>query len=94
MKTNDLRYIVGSILSENHSIIDEDLKKKFLEKEFKLLTLPLVSSVVKTSFPYISLLSIFIAIYKVYPRIGAYIQVRFGHIHCWLLLLFVIFLFF
>ncbi|XP_041348315.1 testis-expressed protein 264-like [Gigantopelta aegis] len=74
VKADDLRYIVGSILSEDNSEIDEDLKKKFLDKDFKLHTLPLVTNVVKTTFPYISLLSIFIAIYKVYPRIGAYVE--------------------
>ncbi|XP_046561640.1 uncharacterized protein LOC124270646 [Haliotis rubra] len=49
-------------------------RKKFTDEGYKIHNLPFVTNVVKTSFPYISLLSIFIAMSKVYPRVAEYVQ--------------------
>ncbi|ESP02518.1 hypothetical protein LOTGIDRAFT_84765, partial [Lottia gigantea] len=68
------RYVVASVLSHDDQPVDEDLKKKFEAEGYKLLRLPSATNVVKTSFPHISSLSIFIGVFKVYPEMSAYVQ--------------------
>ncbi|XP_067684129.1 testis-expressed protein 264 homolog [Haliotis asinina] len=69
-----LRFVVASILAEGGAPISEEMRKKFTDEGYKIHNLPFVTNVVKTSFPYISLLSIFIAMSKVYPRVAEYVQ--------------------
>ncbi|XP_025106586.1 testis-expressed protein 264-like [Pomacea canaliculata] len=69
-----LRYIVASVLSEGGGEVDEELKKKFEEEGFKVISLPEVDYAVRTTFPHVSTLSIFIAISKVYPQLAEYIK--------------------
>ncbi|KAL3853551.1 hypothetical protein ACJMK2_017086 [Sinanodonta woodiana] len=71
---HNLRYAVGAILSEDGSPVDEDLEKKMMDEGYKVIHLPAVSNVVKTTFPFKSSISIYIAIYKVYPKLCKYIQ--------------------
>ncbi|XP_050412690.1 testis-expressed protein 264 homolog [Patella vulgata] len=68
------RFVVGSILAYDDQEVDPDMKKKFEENGYKFMRLPKVTNVVKTSFPHISSFSIFIAIFKVYPLMGDYVQ--------------------
>jgi hypothetical protein len=72
--SNETRYLVGSVLSENSLPVCEDMVKRFTDKDFKVTTLPEVTFAVKTSFPHITTLSILIAVHKVYPRLKDYIQ--------------------
>ncbi|XP_059142790.1 testis-expressed protein 264-like [Physella acuta] len=72
----NLRYVVGSILSEGNAPVDEEMVKKFTDKEFKILHLPEVSYAVHTQFPHITTLSILIATNKAYPRLKEYIEER------------------
>ncbi|KAK3590739.1 hypothetical protein CHS0354_030978 [Potamilus streckersoni] len=69
-----LRYAIGTILSEDGSTVDEDLQKKMIDEGYKVIHLPAVSNAVKTTFPFKSSISIYIAIYKVYPKLCKYIQ--------------------
>ena len=39
--------------------------------------LPEISNVVKSSFPHNTFLSIYIAVYRVYPALGSYIEVSY-----------------
>uniref|UniRef100_A0A0B6YU68 Testis-expressed sequence 264 protein n=1 Tax=Arion vulgaris TaxID=1028688 RepID=A0A0B6YU68_9EUPU len=72
--SNETRYVVGSVISEDASSIDEDLVKKFTEKDYKILHLPEVTYAVQTKFPHITTLSILIAVHKAYPRLKSYIE--------------------
>ncbi|OWF53200.1 testis-expressed protein 264-like [Mizuhopecten yessoensis] len=72
--SSKLRYAVGAILSEDGKPEDEDFKKKLLDEGYKMFKLPSVSFAVSTFFPYRSTLSIFMAIFKVYPAMESYIQ--------------------
>ncbi|XP_060073430.1 testis-expressed protein 264 homolog [Ylistrum balloti] len=72
--SDKLRYAVGGILSEDGKPEDEEFKKKLLGEGYKMFTLPSVSFAVSTFFPYRSTLSIFMAIFKVYPALGSYIE--------------------
>ncbi|XP_033746521.1 testis-expressed protein 264-like [Pecten maximus] len=72
--SDKLRYAVGGVLSEDGKPEDEDFKKKLLDDGYKVFRLPSVSFAVSTSFPYKSTLSIFVAIFKVYPALGSYIE--------------------
>ena len=66
---------MGSILSEGEEARDPDIVAMFERKGFKTFHLPEVSSVVRTSFPDRTMLSVFIGIFKVYPLLGEYVRV-------------------
>ena len=63
-----LRSIVGCILGKEDEKKIEDIKKKHKIKEY-----PLSNSVV-VEFPFKGMLSIFIGIFKVYPKLAEYIK--------------------
>ncbi|XP_062584794.1 testis-expressed protein 264 homolog [Saccostrea cucullata] len=71
-----LRYVVGSILSEDGSEIDEAVQEQLLKFGYKIAKLPSVSYAVNTTFPYRSALSILIAVWRVYPRMNDYVKER------------------
>lgn len=75
VEAKHLRYAVGCVLAEGEKEVDAELKRKFEEEGFKIISLPEVENAVRTTFPYASTFSIFIAISKVYPRLNDYIQV-------------------
>ncbi|XP_005090851.1 testis-expressed protein 264 [Aplysia californica] len=72
--SKELRYVVGSVLSEGSSEINEEEVKKFTEQGFKILHLPEVAYAVRTKFPHVTSLSILIAIFKAYPQLKEYIE--------------------
>ncbi|XP_038666760.1 testis-expressed protein 264 homolog isoform X2 [Scyliorhinus canicula] len=71
-----LRYIAGSILSEGDEKPSEELVKLFEKFGFKIISFPEVTHVVMTSFPFTTFLSLFIAMYRVYPVLNNYIKER------------------
>ncbi|XP_061407889.1 LOW QUALITY PROTEIN: testis-expressed protein 264 [Lethenteron reissneri] len=77
------RYAVGSILSEGGEAPSEDLCKLFEKFGFRIVSFPEVTHVVKTTFPYTTFLSIFLAIYRVGPALGSYIKERKLCAHPW-----------
>jgi len=70
-----LRWAVGSILAEGSQKPDDELVKMFEGHGFKLFSFPAVQKVVSTTFPYTTVLSIYIYVYRVYTAVGNYIQV-------------------
>lgn len=76
VEPNNQRYIVGAILSEGTSETDKEKEARLLEKDFKLASFPAVDHAVIASFPYIWMLSTHIATFRVWPRLGEYIQER------------------
>ena len=79
-----LRWAVGSIIAEGGEEPDFQLIGQYQEFGFKPFHTPAVSNAVKTSFPYTTPFSIFIAIFRVYPSLGAYIKVWIddhSHVH-------------
>lgn len=44
MDPNSTRYLVGSVLSEGTAPVNEDMVKKFMEKNFKIVHLPEVNA--------------------------------------------------
>jgi len=74
VNTADLRYCVGVILSEGDSPYDEDLANTYKNHGFKQILLPAVDHAVWTTFPFKSILSFFIGVARVYPRLAEYIQ--------------------
>lgn len=69
-----LRWAVGSIIAEGNEEPDEGLVKLFERHGFKLFNLPAVSNVVKTTFPYKTVLSIYIYVYRVYSAASKYME--------------------
>ncbi|XP_060691761.1 testis-expressed protein 264 homolog [Hemiscyllium ocellatum] len=70
------RYIAGSILSEGEEKPSEELIKLFEKFGFKIISFPEVTHVVMTTFPFTTFLSLFIAMYRVYPILNNYIKER------------------
>nr|KAG5697111.1 hypothetical protein BaRGS_002027 [Batillaria attramentaria] len=74
VEANRLRRAVGCVLAEGDEKVDENMRHKFEKEGFKIISLPYVENAVCTKFPYISIFSIFIAVSKVYPKLGVYIE--------------------
>ena len=75
MAPERLRWAVGSIIAEGSDFPDTEVIGQFMDKGFKIFHTPLVSSAVKTQFPYTTPFSIFIAIFRVYPAMAEYVKV-------------------
>ena len=67
----NLRWAVGSIVDD--SCQDEVTALK--DNGFKEFTFPAISSCVRTVFPFRTVLSVIIAVYRVYPIVSAYVEV-------------------
>lgn len=70
------RYAVGSVLCEGEEKPDEELQKMYEKFGFKVFSLPEVSHAITTTFPCTTLLSYVLGSYRVYPKLGSYIEVR------------------
>ena len=71
-----LRAAVGPILAKGKDKPDPGQMEKLIKEGFKIAHLPKPSYVVTSSFPFRSTLSIFLAIFKVYPKLRDYIAER------------------
>lgn len=72
-------YLVGAFTvndTDGHSLISEDERKFLLKKGFRFGSLPPVENVVYSEFPFRGILSVVVAIRRVYPAINRYVQVR------------------
>ncbi|XP_022098842.1 testis-expressed protein 264-like [Acanthaster planci] len=74
VRTANLRYIVGMILSEGDDEPDKELEERLVAKGFKTADFPEVSTMVQTTFPFTTTLSIYIAIFRVYPALHNYVK--------------------
>ena len=75
MADKDLRWAVGCILAEGDQTPDDSLLKTLQRQGYKTIKLPKVDRVTTTSFPYKNRVSLFLSIFKVWSKIGAYIKV-------------------
>ena len=75
MADKDLRWAVGCILAEGDQTPDDSLLKTLQRQGYKTIKLPEVDRVTMTLFPYKNRVSMFLAIYRVWSAIGAYIKV-------------------
>ena len=66
---------MGSILAEGDDVVDESIRSAYEKENFKFMTLPEVPASVNCVFPYATMISIFIAVRRVYPALGEYIKV-------------------
>ena len=69
------RYIVGVILSDGTFKLDPEIQKKMESAGFKVTEWPTVKTCVQATFPYMNIISIFIAVRKVYPKLSRFIVV-------------------
>jgi len=79
-----LRSAVGSILAEGDEVPNEHLLKTFTDYEYKVFKVPAAKSVFYTSFPFKGVLSVVIAVHRVYSALQCYAEVRFQAcvMHC------------
>ncbi len=71
---NDCRYAVGSVVAEgDNAVPDSNMLDKFFTEGFKIIHLPKPDYVVVASFPFRTTISIYLAIWKVYPKLKKYI---------------------
>ena len=73
---DQLRAAVGPILAIGNQKADPAEMEKVIKEGFRITHLPKASFVVTASFPFRTTLSIFLAIYKVYPKLRDYISQR------------------
>ena len=73
---DELRAAVGPILAYGEDKADPAEMEKMIKEGFKIAHLPKSSFVVTATFPFRSTCSIFLAIYKVYPKLRDYISER------------------
>ena len=73
---DQLRAAVGPILAIGSDKADPAEMEKVIKEGFKIAHLPKAGFVVTASFPFRTTLSIFLAIYKVYPKLRDYISQR------------------
>ena len=76
LPANQLRCAVGPVLAKGTEKPVPEEMEKMVKNGFKIVHLPKPSYVVTASFPFSTTLSIFLAIYKVYPRLRDYIAER------------------
>jgi len=72
----ELRYAVGPILANGEQKADTEEVEKMRNEGFKIVHLPRPSYVVNAIFPFTTTLSIYLGIYRVYPRLRDYIAER------------------
>ena len=73
--SKDLRWAVGCILAEDDQTPDQSLLKTLQGQGYKTIKLPEVDRVTMTLFPYKNRVSMFLAIYRVWSAIGAFVKV-------------------
>lgn len=71
----DLRWAVGCIVAEDNDRPDPAVVAVFESKGYKVFSFPATENAIVSSFPYVSGVSISLANFKVYPAIGAYVEV-------------------
>ncbi|XP_067932541.1 testis-expressed protein 264-like [Watersipora subatra] len=69
-----LRWAVGAILAEDDEEVDPVIRLAYEKEKYKFMALPRVSASVNCIFPYTTMISIFIAVRRVYPAVMAYVE--------------------
>ena len=76
VQASQLRCAVGPVLAKGDAKPVPAEMEKMVKNGFKIIHLPKPSYVVTASFPFATTLSIYLAIYKVYPKLRDYIALR------------------
>eukprot|EP00092_Neocalanus_flemingeri_P005676 GFUD01006114.1.p1 GENE.GFUD01006114.1~~GFUD01006114.1.p1 ORF type:complete len:298 (-),score=105.13 GFUD01006114.1:149-1042(-) len=76
VEASQLRCAVGPVLAKGNAKPVPEEMEKMVKNGFKIVHLPKPSYVVSATFPFSTTLSIFLAIYRVYPRLRDYIAQR------------------
>jgi len=74
--SEELRYAVGPILAKGDEKASKEEVERMKSYGFKIIHFPKPSFVVTTVFPFTTTLSIYLGIYRVYPRLRDYIAER------------------
>ena len=73
MKDHSTRYAVGIVIRDED--LNQELASNFEIVGYQHIILPDVNSIVTTSFVLRSILSILVAISRVYPKLGEFLEV-------------------
>nr|XP_054751186.1 testis-expressed protein 264-like [Lytechinus pictus] len=71
---SELRYMVGTILSEDGERVDDKIDKRCEDDGFRVIEFPAISEAIGTNFPFPWMLSIFIGVWRVYPALNKKIK--------------------
>lgn len=63
------------MLAEDDEPVDEVVRKAYEKENYKFMTLPVVPNSITCIFPYSTMISILIAVKRVYPRMRQYVEV-------------------
>ena len=77
MENGKQRFLVGAVLNKDLDV-DDDLQRKFSENGYMITWITEIDYAVLTEFPHRNMLSILLAIRKVYPLLHKFIKVRTG----------------
>jgi len=72
----DLRYAVGSVLSNGEESPSKEEMDLMVSHGFQIFNIPKANFVVTTTFPFRTTVSIYVAIFRVYPKLRRYISER------------------
>ena len=75
MPEEKCRWAVAAILAENDESVDEDVRLAYEKEKYKFMSLPKVESSVNCVYPYTTMISIYVAIKRVYPAMHDYVTV-------------------
>ena len=74
----NLRYASGVILSEGpKGEVDPDVKKALETAGYKFIDVPKMQNCVRTTYPFVYMLSLYFAYSSVYPKLMSYVEVRY-----------------
>lgn len=74
--SQDLRYAVGAILASGSEVPDPEKVETCVKHGYKIIHFPQPNHVVLAEFPFRNTLSIYMGIFRVYPKLKEYIAVR------------------
>ena len=71
------RYLVGAVLNDEQGQVDRALQMCYAQAGYKTVWLPEIEHAVLADFPFATVLSVIVGIWRVYPRIEKFIKVKF-----------------
>jgi hypothetical protein len=75
VETGQQRYVIGYVLSEGELNFNKDLERKFIDNGFSTNWISSIDYAVVAEYPFVTMLSLVVAIWKVYPKLEKFIKV-------------------
>lgn len=70
-----MRWAVGTIIAEGDEEVDPQLKAAYAKEKYLFMELPSIDACVYCEFPHTTMVSILLAIFRVYPEANRFVEV-------------------